>query len=65
MISPLRVRIEDTDEAAGEAVLNGDAAVDAEYLRKVFRNVVPLSKTNREAIESIRAWGRERAGEAT
>jgi hypothetical protein len=48
-------------EAAREAVLKGDAAVDAEYLRKVFRNVVPLSKTNPEAIESIRAWGRERA----
>lgn len=48
-------------EAAREAVLKGDAAVDAEYLRKVFRNVVPLSKTNPEAIDSIRAWGRERA----
>jgi len=48
-------------EAAREAVLKGDAAVDAEYLRKVFRNIVPLSKTNPEAIESIRAWGRERA----
>lgn len=48
-------------EAAREAVLKGDTAVDAEYLRKVFRNVVPLSKTNPEAIESIRTWGRERA----
>lgn len=48
-------------EAAREAVLKGDAVVDEEYLRKVFRNVVPLSKTNPEAIESIRAWGRERA----
>lgn len=48
-------------EAAREAVLKGDAAVDAEYLRKVFRNIVPLSKTNPEAIESIRSWGRERA----
>lgn len=48
-------------EAAKEAVLKGDSAVDADYLRKVFRNVVPLSKTNPEAVESIRAWGRERA----
>jgi ATP-dependent 26S proteasome regulatory subunit len=48
-------------EAAREAVLRGDAVVDAEYLRKVFRNIVPLSKTNPEAIDSIRAWGRERA----
>lgn len=48
-------------EAAKEAVLKGDAAVGPDYLRKVFGNVVPLSKTNPEAIDSIRAWGRERA----
>lgn len=48
-------------EAAREAVLKGDAAVDAEYIRKVFGNIVPLSRTNPEAIDSIRAWGRERA----
>jgi len=48
-------------DAAKEAVLKGDAAVDAEYMRKVFGNVVPLSKTNPEAIDSIRNWGRERA----
>lgn len=48
-------------EAAREAVLKGDAAVDDEYMRKVFGNIVPLSRTNPEAIDSIRAWGRERA----
>ena len=31
-------------EAAREAVLKGDAAVDAEYIRKVFGNIVPLSE---------------------
>ncbi|MBV9493742.1 MAG: AAA family ATPase [Acidobacteria bacterium] len=48
-------------EAARDAVLKGDDAIDADYLRRVFRNVVPLSKTNPEAIDGIRAWGRERA----
>lgn len=48
-------------EVAKEAELKGDAAADAEYMRKVFTNIVPFSKTNPEAIEGIRAWGRERA----
>jgi len=48
-------------DVAKEAVLNGETAADAEYMRRVFRNVVPLSKTNPEAIDRIRAWGRERA----
>lgn len=48
-------------EVAKEAVLKGDAAAGDAYLRKVFANIVPLSKTNPEAIEAIRAWGRERA----
>jgi hypothetical protein len=33
--------------------------------RAVFTNVVPLSRTNPEAVESIRAWGRERAVSAS
>lgn len=44
-----------------EAYLNGDAAVTPDLFRDSFRNVVPLSKTAPEQIESIRAWGRERA----
>lgn len=48
-------------EAAKHAILKGDPAVDADYMRKVFTNIVPLSKTNPEAIDAIRAWGRERA----
>jgi ATP-dependent 26S proteasome regulatory subunit len=48
-------------EVAKEAMLKGDEAVDDDYWRKVFRNTVPLSKTNPEAIDAIRLWGRERA----
>lgn len=48
-------------EVAKEAILKGDSAVDDAYWRKVFANIVPLSKTNPEAIDAIRAWGRERA----
>lgn len=48
-------------DIAKEAILKGEAAVDSGYWRKVFSNIVPLSKTNPEAIEAIRAWGRERA----
>jgi ATP-dependent 26S proteasome regulatory subunit len=48
-------------EVAKEAILKGDASITDAYWQTVFRNIVPLSKTNPEAIESIRAWGRERA----
>jgi ATPase family associated with various cellular activities (AAA) len=48
-------------EIAKEALLKGEGAVDDDYWRKVFRNTVPFSKTNPEAIDSVRAWGRERA----
>jgi SpoVK/Ycf46/Vps4 family AAA+-type ATPase len=48
-------------EIAKEAILKGDAAADDGYWRKVFANIVPLSKTTPEAIDAIRAWGRERA----
>ena len=44
-----------------EAYLFGDAQVSDELFRRAFQNVVPLSKTSPEQIESIRAWGRERA----
>jgi len=39
----------------------GDAAVSVDYFRRCFLNVVPLSRTNPEAVEAIREWGRERA----
>lgn len=48
-------------EVVKEAYLNGDATVTPELFRRSFVNVVPLSRTAPEQIESIRAWGRERA----
>lgn len=48
-------------EVVKEAYLHGDAAVSDDLFRRSFQNVVPLSKTSPEQIESIRAWGRERA----
>lgn len=48
-------------DVAKEAILKGDAAINSDFWRKVFTNIVPLSKTNPEAVEAIRGWGRERA----
>lgn len=48
-------------EIAKEVILKGEDAADAPFWRRVFTNIVPLSKTNPEAIDAIRAWGRERA----
>jgi hypothetical protein len=48
-------------EVVKEAFLRGDASVSDELFRRSFQNVVPLSKTSPEQIESIRTWGRERA----
>jgi ATP-dependent 26S proteasome regulatory subunit len=48
-------------EVVKEAYLRGDDAVSGTLFRGSFQNVVPLSKTAPEQIESIRAWGRERA----
>src|SRR4029077_1091067 len=48
-------------EVAKHELLTGEQAADDDYWQRVFRNTVPLSKTSPEAIESIRAWGRDRA----
>jgi len=48
-------------EVVKEAFLSGDSAVSDDLFRRSFHNVVPLSKTSPEQIESIRAWGRDRA----
>jgi SpoVK/Ycf46/Vps4 family AAA+-type ATPase len=48
-------------DIAKEAILKGDETIDSDFWRKVFSNIVPLSKTNPEAVDAIRAWGRERA----
>ena len=48
-------------EVAMEAIIRGDDQITPDMFRKSFTNVVPLIKTSPEQIESIRAWGRERA----
>ena len=48
-------------EVAKIAILHGDEAVNADTFIASFRNIVPLSRTSPEQIDSIRAWGRERA----
>jgi len=48
-------------EVTKGAFLDGDATVTPELFRRSFTNIVPLSKTNPEAVEAIRVWGRERA----
>lgn len=48
-------------DVAVQAVMHGIASVNDELYVKCFTNVVPLSKTSPEQIESIRTWGRERA----
>jgi hypothetical protein len=48
-------------EVVKDAFLKGDSAITPELFRSSFQNVVPLSKTNPEKIEEIRAWGHDRA----
>lgn len=48
-------------ELGKEAHRTGDESVDAAFAYSCFENVVPLSQTNPEQIESIREWGRARA----
>jgi hypothetical protein len=48
-------------EIGKQAHLEGDHTVSSDFFRSCFENVVPLSKTNPEQIESIRDWGRARA----
>jgi ATP-dependent 26S proteasome regulatory subunit len=52
-------------EVVKEAFLKGDEFVTEDLFRRAFLNVVPLSKTSPEQIESIRAWGRDRAVSAS
>ncbi|MFE9046412.1 ATP-binding protein [Streptomyces sp. NPDC007818] len=41
--------------------IRGEAAVTPDFVRSVFANTMPLSRTNPEQIEAIRAWGQHRA----
>ncbi|WP_211654842.1 AAA family ATPase [Planococcus alpniumensis] len=48
-------------EVVKQAVVKGDDSIDEQTFIDYFQNVVPLSQTSPEQIESIRAWGKERA----
>ena len=48
-------------EVGVTAELPDGGAVDEQFIRDNFTNTMPLSRTNPEQIEDIRAWGRERA----
>lgn len=48
-------------DIAYRAIAKEDFVIDAESITTAFNNVVPLSQTSPEKIESIRDWGKERA----
>lgn len=49
-------------EVGAEVLLNGGSELlRPSYVEDTFANTRPLSRTNPEQIEDIRAWGRERA----
>ncbi|MGI5152318.1 AAA family ATPase [Plantactinospora sp. CA-294935] len=49
-------------EVGAEVLLNGGTeTLRPEFVLDTFANTYPLSRTNPEQIEEIRAWGRERA----
>lgn len=48
-------------EVVKQAVVKGDDSISDQTLLDYFQNIVPLSQTSPEQIESIRAWGKERA----
>lgn len=49
-------------DVGAEVHLNGGPeSLDPSFVLDSFRNTMPLSRTNPEQIEDIRAWGRDRA----
>jgi len=49
-------------DVGAEVLLNGGSEpLRAEFVVDAFANTIPLSRTNPEQIDEIRAWGRERA----
>jgi SpoVK/Ycf46/Vps4 family AAA+-type ATPase len=54
--------IESALHEVGEQIfLNGPQSLRPEFVIDTFTNTFPLSRTNPEQIEEIRAWGRDRA----
>ena len=52
-------------EIAETALRDGDEAVTPEYMRSVFRRVIPFARTNPDAVTRLREWGRKRAAAAS
>lgn len=48
-------------DLAYRVIANSAFELDEQNVRNAFENVVPLSQTSPERIESIREWGKERA----
>ena len=48
-------------EVAAAMLINERTELDPDFMLSTFVNTSPLSRTNPEQIEEIRAWGRERA----
>ena len=48
-------------DLAYRSIANSEFQLTESTIKDAFNNVVPLSQTSPEKIESIRAWGRERA----
>jgi ATPase family associated with various cellular activities (AAA) len=48
-------------EVGAEVLLSGADNLRPEFVVEAFTNTFPLSRSNPEQIEEIRAWGRERA----
>lgn len=48
-------------DLAYRSIANSNFVLNEENIVTAFNNVVPLSQTSPEKIESIRDWGRERA----
>lgn len=48
-------------DLAYRSIANSGFQLTESTIKDAFNNVVPLSQTSPEKIESIRAWGRERA----
>lgn len=48
-------------EVAQKALLEGQDVINTALIAETFRGIVPISRSNPEMIEAIRAWGYERA----
>jgi hypothetical protein len=48
-------------EVGEQIFLNGPDSLRPEFVVDTFANTFPLSRTNPEQVEEIRAWGRDRA----